>query len=145
MKKKWLYWFIPLFLIFLFLHQILSLISIKLGECKTIYLNSKVRLFTECKGPVKLTMDNFLNAYAFTLGNNIFTYEKNLSKNTIVHELAHVRQYKKLGPLFLPAYGVAQTIAIIDSKINKYPHVHAGNFFEIWANRTAGLPTESKF
>jgi len=145
MKKKWLYWFIPLFLIFLFLHQILSLISIRFGACKVNYLNNKVRLFTECKGPVKSTMDNVLNAYAFTLGNNIFTYGKNLSENTIAHELGHVYQYKKLGPLFLPAYGIAQIVAIIDSKINDYPNVHAGNYFEIWANRIANLEPENKY
>lgn len=145
MKKKWLYWFIPLFLIFLFLHQILSSISIRFSACKVNYLDNKVRLFTECKGPAKSAMDNILNAYAFTLGNNIFTYGKNLSENTIAHELGHVYQYKKLGPLFLPAYGVAQLIAIIDSKINNYPNVHAGNYFEIWANKIANLEPENKY
>jgi len=98
-----------------------------------------------CRGLTESIMKNVLHASAFTLGNNIFTYRDSLSENVILHELGHVYQYKKLGPLFLPAYGVAQIVAIIDSKIKDYPNIHAGNFFEAWANRLAGLPEENKY
>lgn len=147
MKKKWLFWFIPLFLIFLFLHQILSSASIYFGKCKIDYLYGakNPKLMVKCKGLTESVIKNVLHTSAFTLGDNIFTYHESLPDYVILHELGHVYQYKKLGPLFLPAYGVAQLIAIIDSKINNYPNVHAGNFFEIWANKIAELPPESKY
>jgi len=147
MKKKWLFWFLPLLIIFLFLHQILSSISIYFGKCKIDYLygSKDPKLMVGCRGLTESIMKNVLHASAFTLGNNIFTYRDSLSENVILHELGHVYQYKKLGPLFLPAYGVAQIVAIIDSKIKDYPNIHAGNFFEAWANRLAGLPEENKY
>lgn len=117
-----------------------------MGNCRVQYLkDSNVRLHTDCSYQTKALMVNVLNTYAFVVGDNIFTYETSLDNETISHEMAHVHQYKILGPLFLPLYGISQLSALLDSKIGNYPNVHAGNFFEIWANKIAGLSPEEKY
>ncbi len=41
------------------------------------------------------------------------------------HELVHVRQYERWGPLFLPAYLIASLIALLQGK-----RAYMDNFFE---------------
>lgn len=150
MKKRWLYWFIPLLLIFLFLHQILSSILIQSSKCKIddwyrplYFKNLKAKVFTDCQGVTKFLMKNVFHNHVFTLGPNIFTYHKMIPAAIVhEHEGAHVYQYKKLGPLFIPAYGFAQLIAIIDSKINNYPNSYDRNYFEIWASKLTHITAE---
>jgi hypothetical protein len=49
---------------------------------------------------------------AQTLGRYVFARER-LSERSLAHELEHVRQWQRLGPLFLPAYVAASAAALI--------------------------------
>jgi len=151
MKKRWLFWSIPLFLIFLFLNQILSSILIQASKCKvdnppipSYFKNLEVKAFTDCQGTIKFLMKNVFHNQVFTLGSNIFTYHKIIPAVIVYeHEEAHVYQYKKLGPLFIPAYGIAQLMAIIDLKINNYPYSYDRNYFEIWADKLTHITAKN--
>jgi hypothetical protein len=68
-----------------------------------------------------------MKPYAQTLGRYILAREK-LPDGTIRHELEHVGQWTRLGPLFLPAYGAASFIALLAGR-NRY----FDNIFEIAA------------
>ena len=68
-----------------------------------------------------------LKPYAQTLGRYVLSREP-LPDGTIRHELEHVDQWTRLGPLFLPVYGAASFIAIIAGR-NRY----LDNIFEIAA------------
>jgi len=68
-----------------------------------------------------------LKPYAQTLGRYILSREP-LPDATIRHELEHVDQWTRLGPLFLPVYGAASFIAVIAGR-NRY----LDNIFEIAA------------
>lgn len=46
------------------------------------------------------------------------------------HELAHVHQYERWGPLFVPAYLVAALASLV-----KGGHPHTDNLFEVAARR----------
>jgi len=68
-----------------------------------------------------------LKPYAQTLGRYILSREP-LPDGTIRHELEHVGQWSRLGPLYLPVYGAASFIAILAGR-NRY----WDNIFEIAA------------
>ena len=68
-----------------------------------------------------------LKPYAQTLGRYILAREP-LPDGTIRHELEHVGQWTRLGPLFLPVYGAASFIAVIAGR-NRY----LDNLFEVAA------------
>jgi hypothetical protein len=73
-------------------------------------------------------LDNVpLKPYAQTLGRYILARER-LPDSIVRHELEHVRQWSRLGPLFLPVYGVASMIAILAGR-NRY----LDNTFEVAA------------
>ncbi len=75
-----------------------------------------------------LYLDNVpLRPYAQTLGRYIVAREK-LPDTIIRHELEHVGQWSRLGPLFLPVYGAASLVAILAGR-NRY----RDNIFEIAA------------
>lgn len=111
------------------------------GKCKAV----QIVIFASCQGVTKTLIDKYLNASAVTVGKNILASNQSLPTDVLRHELAHVKQYRLLGPAFLPTYGAAHLAAIVDSKIKGYPNVHAGNIFEIWADRMAGIPAENKY
>jgi hypothetical protein len=67
--------------------------------------------------------------YAQTLGRYVFARER-LSNRTIAHEMEHVRQWRRLGPLFLPAYLAASGIGLLHGR-----HPHDANRFEEAARR----------
>ncbi len=68
-----------------------------------------------------------LRPYAQTLGRYILARET-LPDAIIRHELEHVGQWTRLGPLFLPIYGVASFVAILAGR-----HRYFDNLFEITA------------
>jgi hypothetical protein len=68
-----------------------------------------------------------LKPYAQTLGRYILARGR-LPDQTIRHELEHVGQWSRLGPLFLPVYGAASLVAVLAGR-NRY----FDNVFEIAA------------
>jgi hypothetical protein len=73
-------------------------------------------------------LDNVpLRPYAQTLGRYILARET-LPDPIVRHELEHVGQWTRLGPLFLPVYGAASLVAILAGR-NRY----LDNIFEIAA------------
>ena len=68
-----------------------------------------------------------LRPYAQTLGRYILAREQ-LPDAIVRHELEHVRQWSRLGPLFLPVYGAASVVAILAGR-NRY----LDNSFEVAA------------
>jgi hypothetical protein len=75
-----------------------------------------------------LYLDNVpLKPYAQTLGRYILARER-LPDTIVRHELEHVRQWSRLGPLYLPFYGLASFVAILAGR-NRY----LDNTFEVAA------------
>lgn len=68
-----------------------------------------------------------LKPYAQTLGRYILGRET-LPDTILRHELEHVGQWSRLGPLFLPLYGAASVIALVAGR-NRY----LDNMFEVVA------------
>ncbi len=54
----------------------------------------------------------WIPVHAQTLGRYVFARER-LSDRTIAHEMEHVRQWERLGPLFLPAYVASSGMALL--------------------------------
>ncbi len=66
---------------------------------------------------------------AQTLGRYVFAREP-LSPEVVEHELEHVRQWERLGPLFLPAYLGSSASALMRRR-----HPYWTNRFEVAARR----------
>jgi hypothetical protein len=66
---------------------------------------------------------------AQTLGRYIFAREP-LSPEFVEHEVEHVRQWERLGPLFLPAYLASSVSALVRRR-----HPYWTNRFELAARR----------
>ncbi len=85
-----------------------------------------------------LYLDNVpLRPYAQTLGTYILAREP-LSEGTLRHEVEHVRQWRRLGPLFLAAYGLESMRVILNGG-----HRYFDNRFEVAARaaeRVAPVP-----
>ncbi len=60
-----------------------------------------------------LYLDNVpLRPYAQTLGRYVIARER-VPDSIVRHELEHVRQWSRFGPLYLPLYGLASIVAIL--------------------------------
>ena len=68
---------------------------------------------------------------AITFGHVVLSVDE-LDDATFHHELVHVRQYEKWGPLYFPAYAIASLIALL-----KGGHVYRDNAFETAARLSA--------
>jgi hypothetical protein len=79
----------------------------------------------------------FLPIRAQTLGRYIFARER-LSAALVEHELEHVRQWQRFGPLFLPAYFASSAAAWMGSR-NPY----LANRFEVAARRREWAASET--
>jgi hypothetical protein len=66
---------------------------------------------------------------AITFGHVVLSVDE-LDEQTIAHELAHVRQYERWGPIFLPAYVLAALWCLVTGK-----HHYRDNPFERAARR----------
>ena len=66
---------------------------------------------------------------AITFGHVVLAVDE-LDDETIRHELVHVRQYERWGPLFIPAYLVASLLARL-----RGGHHYRDNQFEVAARR----------
>lgn len=66
---------------------------------------------------------------AITLGHVVLAVDE-LDDETIRHELVHVRQYERWGPLFIPAYLLASLLARL-----RGGHPYRDNPFEVAARR----------
>lgn len=69
-------------------------------------------------------------ASAITLGHVVVARDERSMQRCRVHERAHVRQYERWGPLFLPAYFAAGAVVFLRGK-----HPYTDNPFEIEARR----------
>jgi hypothetical protein len=72
--------------------------------------------------------------YAQTLGRFVLAREP-LPDATIGHELEHVRQWERLGPLFLPAYFASSGLALLHGR-----HPYMANRFEQAARKRERQP-----
>lgn len=66
---------------------------------------------------------------AITFGHVILCVDEP-DEGLLEHELAHVHQYERWGPLFIPAYLVAALASVL-----KGGHAHTDNHFEVAARR----------
>ena len=66
---------------------------------------------------------------AITFGHVVLAVDE-LDEETIQHELVHVRQYERWGPLFVPAYVVASLVTRL-----RGGHHYRDNPFEVAARR----------
>lgn len=66
---------------------------------------------------------------AITLGHVVLSVDE-LEVRTLRHELEHVRQYERWGPVYFPAYLAASVAAVV-----KGAHYYRDNAFEIAARR----------
>ncbi|HWL64890.1 MAG TPA: hypothetical protein VNP73_02855 [Actinomycetota bacterium] len=69
---------------------------------------------------------------AVTFGHVVLCVDE-LDEGVLAHELVHVRQYEKWGPLFIPAYLVAAGMARV-----RGGHAHRDNRFEVNARERSG-------
>ena len=69
---------------------------------------------------------------AITFGHVVLSIDE-LDEPTLVHEIAHVRQYERFGPLFIPAYLVAAAFTRLRGR-----HHYRDNPFEVAARRVSG-------
>jgi hypothetical protein len=86
----------------------------------------------ECYGGLAnyLLTSRLIDAHALTLGHSIFARDIECLEACRDHELAHVRQYEILGPLFIPAYFGASIWAWMQGR-----HYYYDNWFERDADR----------
>ena len=71
------------------------------------------------------------NYRAITFGHTILSVDE-LDLETFDHELVHVRQYERWGPLFVPAYVLASVLAWLKGR-----HHYRDNPFEVSARESA--------
>ena len=76
---------------------------------------------------------------AQTLGRYVFARER-LSDATVAHEVEHVRQWERLGPLFLPAYVASSGLALLRGR-----NAYRSNRFEEAARRQESMPPGGRF
>lgn len=74
----------------------------------------------------------WIPVHAQTLGRYVFARAE-LSPEIVDHELEHVRQWHRLGPLFLPAYAASSGWALLRRR-----HPYRANRFEVAARRREG-------
>jgi hypothetical protein len=72
-------------------------------------------------------------ASAMTLGHVVLGRDAGCLERTRAHERAHVRQFERWGPLFLPAYVAASLAALVGRR-----HYYRDNRFERQAASAAG-------
>ena len=78
------------------------------------------------------------NYTAITFGHVVLSVKEPIPERVLDHELVHVRQYEKLGPLFLPAYWAASLIAMIRGR-----HFYRDNLFEVHARHSERAVTRA--
>jgi hypothetical protein len=69
---------------------------------------------------------------AITLGHVVLCIDE-IDERVLAHELVHVGQFERLGPLFLVAYLAASVAAVA-----RGGHVYRDNRFEVEARRAEG-------
>jgi hypothetical protein len=80
-----------------------------------------------------------VGARAMTLGHVVLGTDRAALEQTRAHELAHVRQAERWGPLFLPAYAAASGWAWLSGR-----HYYLDNWFERDARRQEVLPVRGE-
>jgi hypothetical protein len=73
---------------------------------------------------------------AITLGHVVLACDARTLRETRTHERAHVRQYERWGPFFLPAYAAASVWALA-----RGGHAYVDNWFEREARVRATSPS----
>jgi hypothetical protein len=80
----------------------------------------------------------WIPVHAQTLGRYVLARER-LSDRTIAHEIEHVRQWRRLGPLFLPAYLASSGLALLRGR-----HPYSANRYEAAARRREMEPPDGR-
>jgi hypothetical protein len=80
----------------------------------------------------------WMPVYAQTLGRYVFAREP-LPDHTVAHEMEHVRQWRRLGPLFLPAYLASSGLALLRGR-----HPYRANRYEEAARRCEFEPPKPR-
>jgi hypothetical protein len=75
---------------------------------------------------------------AITFGHVVLAVNE-LDDHTFEHELVHVRQYERWGPLYMPAYVVASLVARV-----RGGHLYRDNAFEVAARAGAAASRHSE-
>ena len=65
-----------------------------------------------------------MTVHAQTLGRYVFARET-MPDHTVAHELEHVRQWERFGPLLIPLYGLSSALAVARRR-----HPYWANVFE---------------
>jgi Zn-dependent protease len=73
---------------------------------------------------------------AITLGDQVLYVAGGMHKERVLHELEHVAQARRWGPLFFPAYGLASLWSLV-----RYGSAYRQNRFEQHARDAAGKHT----
>ena len=73
---------------------------------------------------------------AITFGHVVLCVD-DIDDETLRHEMVHVRQYERWGPLFVPAYLIASLVARSRGR-----HAYRDNRFEVAARVTEGESRE---
>jgi hypothetical protein len=77
----------------------------------------------------------WVGARAMALGHVVLGIDRAALQQTRSHELAHVRQAERWGPLFVPAYLTASAWAWLSGR-----HYYRDNWFERDARRSEDMP-----
>jgi hypothetical protein len=80
----------------------------------------------------------WIPVHAQTLGRYVFARDR-LSDRTIAHEMEHVRQWERLGPLFLPAYVASSGLALLRGR-----SAYEANRFEEAARLQELMPSDGR-
>ena len=70
---------------------------------------------------------------AITFGHVVLSVDDPIPERVLDHEMVHVRQYERWGPLYLPMYGLFSLASRARGK-----HVYRDNHFEVQARVESG-------
>lgn len=70
---------------------------------------------------------------AITFGHVVLSVDDPIPERVLDHEMVHVRQYERWGPLFLPMYGISSLVSLLRGR-----HFYRDNHFELQARAESG-------
>lgn len=82
------------------------------GPTRRVRLEGTSALLVEDPRAARYLDRQWMRVHAQTLGRYVFARER-LSEATVAHELEHVRQWRRFGPVYLPLYFVSSTAALL--------------------------------
>jgi RHS repeat-associated protein len=100
------------------------------------------------KGSVLVNRNNTNdeNKWGMTLGPYINSKNINIGDNIYEHEYGHTIQSRILGPLYISRVGISSLAsAAYAYNITDNHDYHKYSWFEVWANKLAGVPVSNKY